>query len=228
MSENIRWMADEYEAWYKTPFGEYADRLEQKAVFGLAGCVEKRLLLDMGCGTGRYSILFSKRGAEVVAVDSSIEMLSFAKEKIKREGLKISLILGVAEKLPFKERCFDLAVSVTSLCFVESPQRSIEEMDRVAKKGGKVVVGALNKWSFYSLGKRISTKFKESVWSRARFYSIKELKLLLEGATWRSTLFALPWMPAAFLEIFFQADELLSSMFRPFGAFIVLTKTKTK
>lgn len=47
------------------------------------------LLLDVGCGTGNFSLEFARRGIDVIAVDPSSEMLSVATDKAKRENLSV-------------------------------------------------------------------------------------------------------------------------------------------
>lgn len=45
-------------------------------------------VLDIGCGTGRYSLKIANRGVEVVALDFSIEMAKKTKEKAEKSGLQ--------------------------------------------------------------------------------------------------------------------------------------------
>ena len=219
--------AKSYDAWYKTPFGVYADGLEKNLVFKLLGPVKGKRLLDVGCGTGHFSITFSKEGARVVAMDSSIEMLRGAKEKIHREGLDIDLMLASAENLPFKKQTFDLVTSITSLCFVANPFKAANEMKRSVKGGGKILLAVLNSWSLYALEKRVSSRFKDSFWRKARFFNIFELNGLLDNGTWGSTLFALPWMPSWMLRALSKFEGFFSKVFKPFGAFIVIAQVNS-
>lgn len=47
------------------------------------------LLLDVGCGTGNFSLQFASRGIDVIAVDPSAEMLSVATQKAKEQNLSV-------------------------------------------------------------------------------------------------------------------------------------------
>lgn len=47
-----------------------------------------QLILDVGCGTGNYTIECAKRGSKVVALDASIQMLSILKNKMKAQKLE--------------------------------------------------------------------------------------------------------------------------------------------
>lgn len=215
-------IAERYNAWYKTPFGKYADKLEKDLVLHFIDPVKGMNILDIGSGTGNYSALLANRAANVVGLDSSPGMLHVAKKKTKQGEGDVDFILGDAENLPLKNQSFDAAVSVTSLCFIENFEKVVYEMRRIVKSSGKIVVGDLNKWSLYGIGKKLVSKFKESVYREAKFHSISELKYFFHKVKWDSTLFALPWMPNWLLKIFAQLEKPLSRLLKPFGAFIVL------
>ena len=216
---NFNKVAKNYDSWYSTPFGMHADELEKKLVFKFLGPIKEKNVFDLGCGTGIYSMELAKRGARVIGLDSSIEMLRILKRK--RDKLKIELILGYAENLPLKNISFDSIISITAICFFNNPKKAIEEMERVVKFNGKIIIGVLNKWSFYSVHKKLKSIFVETAYKKAKFYSILELRDQFGHIKWDSTLFALSWMPAWLLKIFASFEKYLSKLFKPFGAFIV-------
>jgi len=221
--------AKKYDAWFKTPFGTYANRLEKRLVFRYLGPVMGKKILDLGCGTGNYSLELARRGATVTAIDPSREMLALAREKARIEKLEITLVKGEAEKMPFEKKSFDAIVSVTACEFFKDIEMAVDEMTRVLKPTGKIVIGVINKWSLYGLQKKLESKFKESVYRKAKFYSILELKKLFRVVRWDSTLFALPWMPEWMLTIFKKIDKPLAALLEPFGAFMVIeAKPKEK
>lgn len=215
---NFEGLAKDYDLWYGTPFGKYADKLEKKLIFEFLSTIGGKTILDVGCGTGKYTLRLTNLGAIVFGLDPSVKMLKIAKEK----NGKIPFILGTAENLPFKPHSFDVIVSITSLCFVSDARKATEEMKRDVKPTGKIVVGVLNKWSLYTIGKKIKSHFKESIYGEARFYDILELKNLFGEVRWDSTLFALDWMPSRMLKIFLRSENFLSILLKPFGAFIVI------
>jgi hypothetical protein len=47
---------EEYEAWYDTPLGRTSDRIEKELVFSLSDAKDWGRVLDVGCGTGAYSV----------------------------------------------------------------------------------------------------------------------------------------------------------------------------
>jgi ubiquinone/menaquinone biosynthesis C-methylase UbiE len=176
---NFKDLAPSYDAWYQTPLGSLAHTLEQEAVFALAGVKSGEQVLDIGCGTGIYTLELVRRGAQVIGVDPSIEMIRIAREKLRGAGLKGHFVCGLAEALPFRSEVVDVALAVTSLCFVSRPDRAIKEMHRVIKPGGRLVVGELNRFSFWALLRRLKGLFTDTIYNQAHFWSRRELERLL-------------------------------------------------
>jgi len=87
-------------------------------------------VLDVGCGTAFYAELFEN----YTGLDSSKGML---------EKAKANVILGNAENLPFKDKSFDVVISVTALHNVKDFKKAIKEMERVSK--GKIAISVLKK-----------------------------------------------------------------------------------
>lgn len=54
-------LASRYDAWYTTPLGAFADDREKEAVFALAGVRPGVGALDVGCGTGNYTLALARR-----------------------------------------------------------------------------------------------------------------------------------------------------------------------
>lgn len=89
-------------------------------------------LLDVGCGTGLSGML----GCDITGIDPAAELL-------KRADIKV--VKGFVEKLPFKDRQFDAVICVTAVHNFTDPKKAIEEMKRVSKKGGRIVISLLKK-----------------------------------------------------------------------------------
>src|SRR5439155_20082020 len=75
------------------------------------GDVAGRLVLDLGCGEGRFSRLLTARGARSVGLDPIVSML----EAARRAGQAEQYVRGAGESLPFADACFDLVVAYLSL-----------------------------------------------------------------------------------------------------------------
>jgi len=213
-----------YDVWYAMPFGSYADRLEKNLVRRLLPEVNRKLVLDVGCGTANYSIVLLGMGAHVVGVDAQLSMTAVAKLQSKKLEVGLEVVLADASALPFRAGVFDLSVSILALCFTRFPGYVIEEMRRATKQGGGLIVGTLNKWSPYGIGKKIRSHFTESSYRHAIFQSPLELKTLVCAAEWHSAIFAFEWMPRWLLRVLYRTDSELGRIFKPFGAFLA-TKT---
>ncbi len=88
-------------------------------------------VLDLGCGTGRNLPLYDGH-ARPIGLDPCIETLQAA----RRRAPGTPLVLGVAERLPFRAAAFDTVVSGLVFCSVTEPDRSFEEVRRVLSPGG--------------------------------------------------------------------------------------------
>lgn len=137
--------------------------------------------LDIGCGTGVFTLELARRGVNVTGIDHSKEMTSLADSLAAREGLSIRFITGDAESLPFSDDEFDLVIAVTILCFAADPDRLLREARRVLKPAGRLVLGELNRLSPWAWWRRARRGLVKSSYAGARFFSPEELAALLRG-----------------------------------------------
>lgn len=224
----------EYDAWYETPLGSLCDKLEKDAIFVLLGDRFKicpHLVLDVGCGTGNYMLELARQGIKTVGMDSSFDMALFAKTKVENQGLKACLVIGNADAMPFKNDVFDGVLSVTTLCFVSNAKMALDEIKRVVKPEGDVVLGELNKLSYWAGLRRIKGLFKKSSYSEARFFSLQKLKGLLEDVgfnnlKWSSCLYFPPLNSRFILKLWRFFERAGCLLFPKNGAFIVISGTK--
>jgi ubiquinone/menaquinone biosynthesis C-methylase UbiE len=96
-------------------------------------------LLDLGCGTGRFSLpLASKLGLDVIGLDSSEDMLAKAKEKDSNSVVK--WVLANASALPYPDSLFDIVFISHLLHHVDSPLKVLKECGRVLVPSGVVII----------------------------------------------------------------------------------------
>lgn len=96
-------------------------------------------VLDVGCGTGRYTSRIQARlGRPVVGLDLSAGMLERARAKVAG-GADLRLVRGDATEMPFADRAFDAAVLVLVVHHVEDLGALVGELHRVLEPGGRVL-----------------------------------------------------------------------------------------
>ena len=149
--------ANKYDDWYKTKKGKLVDEIETRLTMEMFIPFSGMNVLDIGCGTGNYSIKLAELGCKVTAIDVSDKMLELAKKKAQLSGYNIEFQLGSCENLHFKENTFDAVFSITAIEFFKDVIKSFDEMFRVAKKSAPIVVGTINKDS--SWGELYETPF---------------------------------------------------------------------
>jgi ubiquinone/menaquinone biosynthesis C-methylase UbiE len=94
--------------------------------------------LDVGCGNGAFTEELVARcvPATVTAIDPSEEQLAYART---RPGVKTAQFrVGDAERLPFADNSFDVAVMALVITFLSNPDQAAREMARVVRPGGWV------------------------------------------------------------------------------------------
>ncbi|MCK4728185.1 MAG: class I SAM-dependent methyltransferase, partial [Desulfobacterales bacterium] len=163
--------AREYDNWYQSPENRFIADLEDQLLLGLLGHVRGERVLDIGCGTGRHLLMFLEMGLDITGLDASPYMLDIAREKL---GHRAELHQGLAEDLPFEDNSFDIATFITTLEFVDDVQKALQEACRVAKN--RIFLGVLNRYAIKGIERRLRGIFSESIYNRARFFSVWEVK----------------------------------------------------
>src|SRR5579875_1201217 len=98
-------------------------------------------VIDVAAGSGILSRALAPRVREVVAVDITPAMLQIAREAAEEGDVRnVRFVEGAAEALPFGEDEFDLAITRFSLHHIAGPQRAVDEMVRVVRKGGRIAI----------------------------------------------------------------------------------------
>jgi len=108
------------------------------AMLGMLGPVAGKRILDLGCGEGTNARILARRGAKVVGIDASREMIRLAREKEREEPLGIEYHVADAAQLPMLEDgSFDIVVAFMSLMDIPDLDGVLREVSRVLKKGGR-------------------------------------------------------------------------------------------
>lgn len=150
---------ERYDDWFEKHKNTYSSELK-----ALKKVITEGFGLEVGVGSGRFA---QPLGANI-GIDPSRNMLKLAKKR------GIQVILGEGENLPFKDFTFDFVLVVVTLCFVDNPENILNEASRVLKKGGRLIVGEINRES--QLGQLYDSKREKSEFYKlAAFYSGNEI-----------------------------------------------------
>jgi len=169
-------LAAAYDAWYETDTGRRHDAAQQEIVLTLlptptAG--KRNLLLDVGCGTGRWSVFFAKQGFEVTGIDIAPQMISTGRA---RNALHCRFEVADAMRLPFPNGTFDMVAAMATLEFLSDASRACTEMMRCLKRGGWLLIGTLNRLARINR-ERIAARSEPYV--SAHMFTPEELRDLL-------------------------------------------------
>ena len=159
---------------------------------------ENRLVLDVGCGNGVLTS-FLLPGNRVIGIDISQSMLLLAREK----GFQV--LRGEANHLPFTSGIFDVVLGIGILQYLDDEKGALEEMVRVLKRGGEIIISFLHKNSFLRRVKKEKLPLK--------LYERNEIITLLRRLEIKDiTLFSLSYpfpFPFSYLPPFFTTTYFL-------------------
>ena len=171
-------IAHDYDQWYKTKLGSFADKVETELAFRLFTPEKGMKVLDVGCGTGLFSIRLAEMGCKVTGIDVSPDMLAIAKDKVKQKNLDVDFREMDVYDLDFADESFDAVFSMATFEFVKLPQKAYDQMFRVLKKDGKMLIGTINKdsrWGELYMSKSVR---ENSVFKHADFKTVEDVKSL--------------------------------------------------
>lgn len=96
-------------------------------------------VVELGCGTGYVSSWLARRGARAVGLDNSSRQLATARTFQGEFGVGFPLVHADAERPPFRDASFDLALSEYGAAIWCDPYRWIPEAARILRPGGRLV-----------------------------------------------------------------------------------------
>lgn len=162
-------VAPVYESWYETPLGRHVDGEELALLRRLVAGEQRRLVVEVGAGTGHVARAFAAEGSRILAVEPSPAM---RREGAARSaGLPINWIAACGEALPLRSGAADGVLIVATLEFVADPRLVLAEACRVVREGGWLLVGWLEARSSWVAAYRLAADRGEAPWTAARFYT---------------------------------------------------------
>ena len=133
-------------------------------------------VLDLGSGSGRHLVKIKK--GKMYLVDFSKKMLELAEKKSKEEKINAEIKQANIWKIPYENEFFDFAICISALHCVKglkNREKTIKELYRVLKKGGKAEIGV---WNIKSKRFKNSKKEKYIRWTDKgkRYYYLYDEK----------------------------------------------------
>lgn len=126
-------------------------------------------ILDFGCGDGAQTIEIAKSNVTIIAVDIDYDDIQAFKEHISLNKINnITAIKYDGKTLPIKSNSIDLVVSYEVLEHVHNESDSLQELYRVLKQGGEILVSVPNKWWLFETHGAYLPILQ---WNRAPFFS---------------------------------------------------------
>jgi len=112
-----------------------------EAILNKCNIKSNNTFLDVGCGTGLLCQMASNRGARVSGFEASEPMLKIANDRVQNA----SFILGDMMNLPYEDYSFDIVTIIHTLAMTRDPVNALNEISRITKRGGKIIIGGFGK-----------------------------------------------------------------------------------
>lgn len=145
------------------------DEYSKRSLKGLLSCIEvygidkkdAHIVLDVGAGAGRYSaFLKARQHWNMIGCDFSRDLCLNAKEAYP----EVPFVCGDTEKLPFKDECADIVISVGLVECLQNPTKMFTEIQRILKTNGVGIVRVINKLSVSGILETLLNKVGKTLW----------------------------------------------------------------
>jgi len=135
--------------------------MEHEDVLSLVDARPGEIILDLACGTGKYTAEFDKIGAKVIGADISNEMLNQARSK----SSQIDFIrLDIRKALPFEKSFFDKVNCAQCLAHIADLTFAMTEVNRILKKNAYFIFSVTHPemyWDDYEIKGEIPVDVRE-------------------------------------------------------------------
>lgn len=126
--------------WASGDYGQIGTRL-QSVGEALCDAVDLRSderVLDVAAGNGNAALAAARRFADVLATDYVPALLEAARRRADADGLDLRTEVADAERLPYDDGAFDVALSTFGVMFAPDAPRAAAELVRVVRLGGRI------------------------------------------------------------------------------------------
>jgi 2-polyprenyl-3-methyl-5-hydroxy-6-metoxy-1,4-benzoquinol methylase len=177
----------------KNKFLTVLDRIFRKAMYDRFNLtirqsepIYQKTFLDVGYGTGTFSLELARRGAKrVTGIDVAPGMIDICRSRAKQEKLthNTSFILSTILDLPVDER-FDVTIGMGLLDYIKEPLPELTRMRKLTK--GKVMLSFPILWNWRTIPRKIRLRLKGCP---VYFYTKRRIRKLLNQAGFKRIIF---------------------------------------
>jgi len=99
------------------------------------------VVVDLGCGSGFFTVPLSRKVKKVYGIDVQKEMLAFLEQKIQRQKIgNIEPLLSGKDEIPLENESVDLLITVNTLHEIPNKKKIVAEIRRVLRPKGQAVI----------------------------------------------------------------------------------------
>jgi SAM-dependent methyltransferase len=130
-------------------------------------------VLELGCGAAQCAVALGARGARVVGLDQSRGQLRHAAANTAAHpASSVPLVCSSAEAVPFADQSFDLVFCDHGAMSFCDPRRTVPEVARLLRPGGRLVFAQTTPWPYLAWsdrGDRVTRRLRRSYFGMRRF-----------------------------------------------------------
>ncbi len=136
-----------------------------------------KLLLDIGCSWGRWSLAAARKGYRVVGIDPSLGAVMAARRIARQRGVDIDYIVADARHLPFEAETFDTIFSFSVIQHFSKADaaQTFAQIERVLKTPGLSTIQMAHKYGIRSFFTQLRRAFRQGMGFQVRYWTIAEI-----------------------------------------------------
>ncbi len=159
------WERTDYDRAFRGSFGRYMTEIEAAALDRAFGDEPATLLLDLGCGHGRFLRHFAPRAERLLGLDRSRRLLDIAREGLDAKPLtqSVELIWASATDIPLASESTDTITCVRVVQHIPDQDAAYREIRRVLRPGGRLILVQYNWFSPHGLLRALKIPVKAAL-----------------------------------------------------------------